>query len=148
MSKILGKELSNEVVELLNKELTTVILATITDEGFPHSMPVHLVIASNNKTLKMAIVRGHKTSENIRKNNRAVITVIDGPDIAISIKGSAKIAKEYMECNPDMCIAEFIVDEVKSDATPTVIITEGIRGKHRDDSIKGFFRMVFDELKG
>lgn len=146
MSKIKGNELSKEVVELFNKELTTVILSTVTDEGFPHAMPVHLMAAPDNKTIKMALMKMHKTTENIKKNTRAFISVIEGPDIAISIKGSAKVIKEPMEGNSAMSMVEFIVEEVKSDTTPTVIVTEGIRSKHRTDKTKDFFRVMFDEL--
>ncbi|EKQ54383.1 MULTISPECIES: pyridoxamine 5'-phosphate oxidase family protein [unclassified Clostridium] len=146
MSKIIGNELSEEVVELFNKELTTVILSTVTDEGFPHAMPVHLMAAPNNKTIKLALMKMHKTTANIKHNARAFISVIESTDIAISIKGSARVVKEPMEGNSAMSIVEFIVEEVKSDTTPKVIVTEGIRSKHRTDKTKDFFRVMFDEL--
>lgn len=146
MSKFIGNELSEEVVELFNKELTTVILSTVTAEGFPHAMPVHLMVATDNKTIKLALMKMHKTTENIKQNSSAFISVIEGPDIAISIKGSARVVKEPMEGNAAMSMVEFIVEEVKSDTTPTVIVTEGIRSKHRTDKTKDFFRVMFDEL--
>lgn len=51
-----------------------------------------------------------------------------------------------MEGNPAMCMIEFKVEEVKSDTTPTVIVTEGVRSKHRTEKTESFFRSMFDEL--
>lgn len=146
MSKILGDSISKEVVELFNKELTTVMLSTVTNEGFPHAMPVHLIAAPDNKTIRMALMKLHRTTENIKHNGKAVITALEGSDIAISIKGTGKVVKEPMEGNSAMCMVEFDVEEVKSDTTPTVIVTEGIRSKHRTEKTKDFFRVMFDEL--
>ena len=146
MSKILGNSISKEVVELFNKELTTVILSTITDEGFPHAMPVHLIASPDDKTIRMALLKLHKTTENIKNDPRAFISVLEGSDIAISIRGSAKVVREPMEGNSAMCMVEFKVEEVKSDTTPTVIVTDGIRSKHRTEKTKDFFRAMFDEL--
>lgn len=146
LSKILGDCMSQQIVELFNKELTTVLLSTVTEEGFPHAMPVHLVAAPDNKTIRMALVGKHQTTANIKNNGKAFITVLEGPDIAVGIKGIAKVAREPMEGNDAMCMIEFRVKEIKSDTTPTVIVTDGIRSKHRTEKIEGFFRIMFDEL--
>lgn len=146
MSKILGDTLPPEVVELFNKELTTVIVSTITPEGFPHAMPVHLLAAPDGKTVRMALVKAHQTTANIKDNGKAFITVLDGPDLAMGIKGTARVVREPMEGNAAMCMVEFKVEQVKSDTTPTVIVTEGVRTKHRSQKTAEFFRVMFDEL--
>jgi hypothetical protein len=146
MSKVLGTSMSKEVVELFNRELTTTILSTITNEGFPHAMPVHLMGAPDDTTIRMALMSLHKTTENIKHNGKAIITVLEGSDIALSIKGNAKIVREPMEGNSAMCMVEFKVEEVKSDTTPTVMVTQGVRSEHRTEKTKQFFRVMFDEL--
>lgn len=146
MSKIIGNSIPEEVVQLFNAELSTVMLSTITEEGFPHAMPVHLMVALDEKTIRMALMKLHKTTENIKNNSKAFITVLEGCDIAVSIKGTAHVVKEPMEGNSAMCMIEFKVEEVKRDTTPTVIVTQGVRSKHRTDKTKQFFRVMFDEL--
>ncbi|MBI6872358.1 pyridoxamine 5'-phosphate oxidase family protein [Clostridium aciditolerans] len=146
MSKIIGTSMSKEIVELFNKELTTIILSTVTNEGFPHALPVHLIAAPDDKTVRVALMSIHKTTENIKDNGKAFITVSEGTDIAVGIKGTAKVVREPMEGNSAMCMIEFKVEEIKSDTTPTVIVTDGIRSKHRTDKTKHFFRAMFDEL--
>ena len=146
MSKIIGDTMTEQLVELFNKELTTVILSTVSEEGFPHAMPVHLLAAPDGKTIRMSIMKVHQTTTNIKNNGKLFITVLEGPDLAFGIKGTAKVVKEPMEGNAAMCVVEFAVEEIKSDTTPTVIVTEGVRTKHRTEKTKDFFRIMFDEL--
>jgi hypothetical protein len=146
LSKIIGSTLSKELIELLNKEMTTIILSTVTEEGLPHAMPVHLMAAPDDKTIRMALVKSHQTTANIKANSKAFITVLEGQDVALGIKGTAAVVKEPMEGNSAMCMIEFKVIEIKSDTTPTVIVTDGIRSKHRTEKTKDFFRSMFDEL--
>lgn len=146
MSKVIGDTLPREVVDLFNKELTTVVVSTMTSEGFPHAMPVHLLAAPDNKTIRMALVKVHQTTANIKNNGKAFITVLDGPDLAVGIKGSARVVREPMEGNAAMCMIEFKVEEIKSDTTPTVIVKEGVRTEHRTPKTAEFFRTMFDEL--
>lgn len=146
MSKIIGESLPVEVVELFNKELTTVVVSTITSEGLPHAMPVHLLAAPNDKTIRMALVKGHQTVANIKDNGKVFISILEGTDLAMGIRGSAKVVREPMEGNPAMCMVEINVEQIKSDTTPTAIVTDGVRIKHRSDKTATFFRDMFDEL--
>lgn len=146
LSKILGNTMSQEIVELFNKELTTIILSTVTEDGFPHAMPVHLLAAVDDKTIRMALVKAHQTTANIKNNGKVLITVLEGPDLAVGIRGTAKVVKEPMDGNAAMCMIEVKVATIKSDTTPTVIVMEGIRSKHRTEKTQSFFRSMFDEL--
>ena len=146
MSKILDNTLPAEVIDLFNKELTTAIISTVTEDGFPHAMPVHLMFAPDHSTIRLALMCVHKTVANIKNNSKAFITILEGPDIALGIKGSAKVIREPMNNSSAMCMVEFKVEEIKSDTTPTVIVVEGIRNVHRTEKTKPFFRGMFDEL--
>ena len=146
MSKIIGNSLTQELIGLFNQKLTTVVMATITPEGYPHSMPVHLMAASDNKTIYMALVKAHQTVANIRANGKAAISVLEGPDISLTILGTAKVVKETMAGSSVMCMIEFQVTEIKSDTTPTLIVTEGVRCKHRTEKTAEFFKAMFNEL--
>lgn len=147
MSKIIGDSLSKELIDLFNKESVTVVMSTVTPEGNPHSMPVHLMAASDEKTIYIALVSAHQTVSNIKENGKAVISVLEGQDISLSFIGDVKVVKEPMEGSSVMCMVEFKVVEIKSDTTPTLIVTEGVRFKHRTDKTKDFFRAMFNELK-
>lgn len=146
MSKIVGISMSSEIVNLLNKELTTVLVSTVTAEGFPHSMPVHLLAALDDSTVRMALMKSHQTVVNIKDNGNTFISILEGSDVAVGIKCTAKVIREPMKGNSAMCMVEFKVQEIKSDTTPTVIVTDGVRTKHRSPKTADFFRVMFDEL--
>ncbi|ADG82187.1 pyridoxamine 5'-phosphate oxidase family protein [Thermincola potens] len=147
MSKIIGDSLPPELFELFKQEATTVIVSTISEDGYPHALPVHLLTAKDNKTVRMALMKGHQTTQNIKINGKAFITVLEGPDIALGIKGTARVVREPMEGNAAMVMVEFNVEEVKSDTTPTVVVVQGVRTLHRSAKTAQFFRTMFDELK-
>lgn len=146
MSKILGDYLPQEVVELLNKELTSVIVSTVTPDGKPHALPIGLINAMDSRTIRMGFLVGHQSLKNIKQNKNTFITVIDGPDIAFGIKGTAKVIKEPMEGSPVMSMVEFKVEQVKSDTTPTAVVEQGIRIKPRTEKAANFMRKMFDEI--
>lgn len=146
MSKILGDKLPHNVRDLFNQETTSVVLSTVTSQGYPHAMPVHLLCAPDEKTVLMALVKNHQTTVNIRDNGKAMLTVLDGEDIAVGIKGTAAVVKEPMDANKAMVAVEFKVEEIKSDTTPTVVVTQGVRFDHRSNKTAEFFRTCFDEL--
>lgn len=146
MSKILGDKLPHNVRDLFNQETTSVVLSTVTSQGYPHAMPVHLLCAPDEKIVLMALVKNHQTTVNIRDNGKAMLTVLDGEDIAVGIKGTAAVVKEPMDANKAMVAVEFKVEEIKSDTTPTVVVTQGVRFDHRSNKTAEFFRTCFDEL--
>ncbi len=147
MSKIIGDCLPQVVIDLFDREITTAVLSTITEDGNPHAMPVHLLKALDENTIRFALVKNHQTTLNIKHNGKVILTVLDGHDIALGIKGDAKVVKEPMDGNKAMVLVEMIVSEIKSDTTPTVIVTSGVRAEHRTDKTAAFFRAMFDELE-
>lgn len=147
MSKILGNTLPQEIIDLFDQEVTTVILSTLTAEGHPHALPIGLVYATDNQTIRMGLMKGHLSVENIKNDNRAFISVMDAPDLAVGIKGTAQIVKEPMEASPAMVMVEFKVTEVKSDTTPTAAVVQGLRYQSRTDKGADFLRAMFDEIK-
>lgn len=147
MSQILGDSLPEDIMNLLNQEITNVVVSTITDEGFPHAIPIGLITAKDHKTIFMSFMKGHLSLKNIKNNSKTFITVCDGPDLAVGIKGTAQIIKDPMEGNPGMVMIEFKVEEVKSDTTPTASVEQGIRFKFRTERGAHFYRIMMDELK-
>lgn len=138
----------SEIVDLFNKQITTVIVSSISKEGYPHALPVHLVTAKDNKTLHLALAKAHKTVENIKLNENVFITVVDGNDTALGIRGKAKVIKEPMDGNIAVCMLEVKVEEIKSDTSPTAAVASGIAIKPRNERSEQFVRVMFSELKG
>ncbi|MDO9574296.1 MAG: pyridoxamine 5'-phosphate oxidase family protein [Candidatus Contubernalis sp.] len=146
MSKVIGNHLPTEVVEMLNQGQTTAVLSSVTETGDPHAMPVHLMVAPDEKTIRVALLRNHQTVENLTANGRAFLTLMEGSDMAVGIRCHASLVRDPMKGSKAMCMFQLEVEEVKSDTTPTVIVTEGVKIKHRSPKTTDFFKGMFDEL--
>ncbi|UNC92916.1 pyridoxamine 5'-phosphate oxidase family protein [Candidatus Contubernalis alkaliaceticus] len=147
MSKVLGNYLPSEVVDMLNQGRTTAVLSSLTEQGNPHAMPVHLMAAPNERTIFAALLRNHQTVKNIIVNGRAFLTLMEGSDMAYGIQCGASLIRDPMKASKAMCMLKLEVKEVKSDTTPTVIVVEGIKIKHRSLKTTEFLEAIFDELR-
>ena len=146
MSKVLGNQLPSEVLELLNQGKITAVLSSVTAQGNPHAMPLHLMVAPDEKTIRVALLRNHQTVENLTADGRAFLTLIEGEDMAYGIRCRAELVRDPMKGSKAMCMFRLEVEEVKSDTTATVIVIEGVKIKHRSPKSTEFFKGTFDEL--
>jgi len=145
--RILGSELSREAFNLLNSEITTVVIATVDEDGYPRTAPFHWIVAKDKRTLKVAVNPRHVTYENIKRDGRVMVCVLDQGNIAIGIKGRAQIIKEDMKSVPWLItMVEIKIDEVKSDALAWVPIKQGVRFE-TTQQVKDLDRKAFGELK-
>ena len=145
--RILGGELPQEAFDLLNMEITTVVIATVDEDGYPRAAPFHWVVAKDKKTLRVAVNPRHVTYENIKRDGKIMVCVLDQGNIAIGIKGRARVIKDDMENIPWLItIVEIEIDEVKSDALAWVPIKHGVRFE-TTEQVTDLDRRAFDELK-
>lgn len=146
MSKSLGAELDEQAFKQLRARETTTVVATISDNGFPNTTPVHLITALNKKTLLMALNRNHQAVKNIRRNPKIMISLCEKEDLNISIRCNAKIFLEVTKCNSAMCIIKADIIDIKDDSTHSDTIC-GIRYKCNSEQGVKFIRDVFNELE-
>lgn len=146
MSKILESTMTKEIRDLLNSKNVTVVLATISEDNYPNTTPIHLITAPSEKKIRIALGKMHQSYLNIKANGKIMISMLESNDMALSIKGNARIVKDPMDGNKNMAMVEIDVQEIKSDTTPTVIVVEGIKIKHRTAKTAEFFRLMFEEL--
>jgi uncharacterized pyridoxamine 5'-phosphate oxidase family protein len=145
--RILGNELSREAFDLLNREITTVVIATVDEDGYPRTAPFHWITAKNQKTLRVAVNPRHVTYENIKRDGKVMVCVLDEGNIAIGIKGRAQVIKEDIESVPWLIsMVEIEIDEVKGDALAWIPIKHGVRFE-TTEQVTDLDRKAFDELK-
>jgi hypothetical protein len=146
MSKMLGEELPEDAFQMLRAEKATLIVATLSPNGFPNTTPVHLAWAKDRKTLLMAMARRHQGTENIRQTGKTMACMCEEGDVNVSIRGKATVLKEHMDCNEGMCVVQLDIIDVKDDSTHSDTTT-GIRYSCRTEKGEEFIRDVFAELK-
>ena len=144
--QVLGDELPQDAYELLRTQAVDVVIATVDEDGFPRTAPYSLVRALDRKTLRVGIGPSKRTYANIVRDGKVMICVLAEGNIALGIRGRARVIKERMESwNLHVAMIEINILEVKSDALTWVPIIQGIQVQLSDE-IKELAQKGRDEL--
>ncbi|PWT83780.1 MAG: hypothetical protein C5B44_00065 [Acidobacteria bacterium] len=138
MSKSLGDHLNDDLCRRLSGENLqpsadkVVLLATVDDRGRPHPAMLSYfeVVARDCCNIRMATYKSSRTTENIRRNGKATISVID-ERVAYYIKGSVRELKREMRCAPQNSKLNLRVEAVLADAAneefePGAYVSSGV----------------------
>ncbi len=146
MSLLMGTELNSVLLAFFEKRVNAIIIASLDEDLTPHTAPFNYIIATDTKHLRVAISKLQQTYENIINNVCVDLVVFDEGDLAVSIKGSARVIKESMETDCNMGIIEIEVTEVRKNNSPDFFVTQGIRIWHKSEPSLYFSRRIFSEL--
>jgi len=132
-------ELPPEVFEVLRKPNRAInpvtIVATVDADGTPHAAPFGSVRAVTPRLLRMISLHYHDTYANLCRDGRVMVALVAPPNIAVSIRGRARVVRERMNTDERSAILEIDVEEVKNDMVAGVIgsaITFFPRGENQD----------------
>ncbi len=136
MSNLLGKELPDNLYELLKGEdvasqMGKVILITTVDaQGFPHPAMLSFgeMAARDVGNIRLATYKGSTTSTNLVRNKKLTVIIAD-EGITYYIKGTVTPLGEALKGLPYMVPFNMKVEQVLEDAEPEAPITTGIRFK-------------------
>lgn len=104
----------------------SVIITTVDPDGGPHAAPFGSLVVISSNILRFGCDRRHDTYANIRRDGRVVVSVIAPPDIAVSIRGRARVVKDSMSVLGTDGVVEIEVEDVKDDLLPGSVIVSGI----------------------
>ncbi len=146
MSVLLGTELNASLIDLFEKRISTVIVATVDREFCPHTAPFNHIVVKDSKNIRIAISRHHQTYTNIMNNGYVAISVLDEGDIAVSIKGFARIVRNAMDNDYNLSVVEVEISEIKKDNSVLFFVTQGIRTRHKNEPSLLAAKRIFQEL--
>jgi len=143
-------ELPPEVFEVLRKPNRGInpvtIVATVDPDGTPHAAPFGSVRAVTPRLLRMISLHYHDTYANLCRDGRAMVALVAPPNIAVSIRGQARVVREQMNASEHSAIIEIDIKEVKNDMVAGAIgsaITFFPRDEHQT-----WFEAVLAEVEG
>ncbi|HIH77781.1 MAG TPA: pyridoxamine 5'-phosphate oxidase family protein [Halobacteria archaeon] len=67
--------MKKEIIDLLNDQTASKVLATVDSEGIPNVVPKGSISAIDDKTVVFADIFGDKTNKNLEETKRAAIAV-------------------------------------------------------------------------
>lgn len=112
-------ELPPEVFEVLRKPNRVInpvtIVATVDADGTPHATPFGSMRAVTPRLLRMISLHYHDTYANLCRDGRVMVALVAPPNIAVSIRGRARVVRERMNTDERSAILEIDVEEVKND---------------------------------
>jgi len=111
-----------------------------------HTAPLGIICFVSSKIMRFGCDRKYETYENIKRNGQVVVSLVAPPDIAVSIRGKARIAKERMELVSTDAVIEVGVEDVKDDLIPGSFIVSGILYS-AEKHVKDFITKYIDEVR-
>ena len=147
MSDLLGRELTPNLFDLLAKRMATVVVATVDNDGCPHTAPYNQITAMDPKHICLAVNRQDATFLSLRDYGLTMIEVLEEGDIAAGIKGRARVCRQYMEANCNLAMIEIEIEEIKRDNSAYYVVTQGVRTRHREETALLYQRQVMAELR-
>ncbi len=147
MSELIGQTLTPNLYDLLARGTTTVVVATVDGDGWPHTAPFNQVIATDAGHLRLAINRLDETFRSLRDYGLAMVEVLEEGDIAAGIRGRARIMHEQMEADCNLAVVEIEIDEVKRDNSPRFLVVQGTRTRYRRAPVLLLHRQIMAELR-
>jgi len=140
-----SNELSQEVIDLINRQATIVVVATVDEDGSPRTAPFGWVYAKDGRTLRFSTSRGHDTYKNIVRDGRVMICLLEEGNTAISIKGDARVCKEQLSTREHCAMVELDIKSIKSDVTGVASVISGIKCKINDRYVE-MTKSVYTEM--
>jgi len=139
-------ELPQKVFEILNKEVATVVIATVDEDGSPRTAPFSWIVAKDKRTLRVGMGVRNFTFANVKRNGKVMICLLEEGNIAISIKGKARVIKEKLDSATGVAMVEINIEEIKNDASAVSPVKSGVRIDINDKYLR-IVKEVFNELK-
>jgi len=114
-----ASELPPEVFAVLHKPDRAInpitIVATVDSDGTPRTAPFGSLRAVTPRLLRLACNRLHDTYANLCRDGRVMVALLAPPDIAVSIRGRARVVKEQMDAGEQLAVVEIDIEEAKND---------------------------------
>lgn len=102
------------------------IVATVDADGSARTAPFGSLRAVTSRLLRFSSSRYHDTYLNLCRDNRVTVALLSPPNIALTVRGRARVIKESMDSYENGAILEVDVEEVKNDMVRTVRLDSGI----------------------
>ena len=102
------------------------VVATVDPDGTPRTAPFGSLRAVTPRLLRLACNRYHDTYANLCRDGRVSVALLAPPDIAMSIRGRARVVSERMATGEHLAVLEIDVEEVKNDMMRRGVIESAV----------------------
>lgn len=147
MAKHVGISLPQGVIDYLNSEKATVVLATFSEKGVPHTTPISCMVAKGKESLLMTIHKEHTGYHNLVWQKKVMINIMGGDNVAYSILGRAGVIRAPSMVHPLMNVVRIDIIDIKCDRSILTKIDAGISWSFTSPEAQALVKNLFLELK-
>lgn len=144
-----ASELPQDVFAVWKKEGRAIspvaIVATVDVDGAPRTAPFGSLRAVTPNLLRLCAFHEHDTYANLCRDGRVMVSLIS-TDIAISVRGRARLVRECMEADEGFAILDIDIEEVKNDMAYRIVVENGI-SIHAREKFKPWYEAAMAELE-
>lgn len=143
-------ELPPYVFEVLHKPNRAInpiaIVATVDPGGMPRTAPFGSLRAVTPRLLRLACNQHHDTYANLCGDGWVSVALLAPPDIAVSIRGRARLVQERMAIGEHLAVLEIDVKEVKNDMMRRGVIESAV-GFAPPEDLRGYYVGAIAEIE-
>ncbi|KPL14867.1 MAG: hypothetical protein AMJ93_17150 [Anaerolineae bacterium SM23_84] len=122
------------------------IVATLDPDGTPHTAPFGSLRAVTPRLLRLCSWRGHDTYKNLCRDERVTVAMLAPPNLAVSVRGRARVVREQMKSDEHYAVVDIDVEEVKNDMGRAFVIETALTISLRDE-YRHWFEAALGELE-
>jgi flavin reductase (DIM6/NTAB) family NADH-FMN oxidoreductase RutF len=122
------------------------IVATVDPDGTPRTAPFGSLRAVTPRLLRLCSLHANDTYANLCRDGRVTVALVSPPDLAVSVRGRARVVKERMDLDERFAILEIDVEEVKNDMAYRIVIESEITIAAREEH-KQWYEAAMGELE-
>ena len=122
------------------------VVATVDPDGAPRTAPFGSLRAVTPGLLRLACNQYHDTYANLCRDGRVSVALQAPPNVAVSIRGQARVVKEGMDTGEQLAVLEIDVEEVKNDMMRRGEIESAV-GFAPPDELRGYYVGAIAEIE-
>ena len=122
------------------------IVATVDSDGKPRTAPFGSLRAITPQLLRLACGNWHDTYANLCRDGQVSVAVLAPPNIAVSIRGHARVVKAHMDRDKGLDAVEIDIKEVKNDMLLRGVIESAI-GFAPPEDLRGYYIGIIAEIE-
>jgi hypothetical protein len=143
-------ELPSDVFEALHKPNRAInpitIVATVDLDGTPRTAPFGSLRAVTPRLLRLACNQRHDTYANLCRDGWVSVALLAPPNIAVSIRGRARLVKDRMAIGEHLAVLEIDIEEVKNDMMRRGVIESAV-GFEPPEDLKSYYVGAIAEIE-
>ena len=143
-------ELPPDVFAVLNKPNRAInpiaVVATVDADGAPRTAPFGSLRAVTPSLLRLACNQYHDTYTNLCRGGQVSVALLAPPNIAVSIRGRARVVQERMDTGNHLAVVEIDIEEVKNDMMRRGTIESAV-GFAPPEELRGYYVGAIAEIE-